>query len=85
MRLLVFIIILYLAYRAARYWIAGHMIRGPETPVEQERHLNDIMVKCPFCEVYFPRNSGVPLKTDGKTLYFCSQECKDNYLSKISK
>ena len=42
--------------------------------------IDDIMVKDPFCETYFPKRDGVHLKLGGKDLYFCSTDCRDQYL-----
>jgi YHS domain-containing protein len=47
--------------------------------------IDDLMVKDPFCEVYFPKRDAVHLKVDGKDLYFCSTECRDNYVASQSK
>jgi len=82
MKLLVLIIILYLAYRAFRYWVRIHMIPGSKASTGSERQIDDVMVKDPVCEVYFPKRSGISLYVDGQTLYFCSEECKEEYLSK---
>jgi uncharacterized protein len=85
MKLLIIIIILYLAYRAFKYWMLTTIIPGPKVSTGSERQIDDIMVKDPVCEVYFPKKSGVSLSIEGKTLYFCSEECKDKYLSKKAK
>lgn len=42
--------------------------------------LDDLMIKDPVCDVYFPRREGVHLNDHGKDLYFCSKECRDAYL-----
>jgi YHS domain-containing protein len=34
----------------------------------------------PHCHVYIPKREAITLKTAGKTLYFCSKECKKKYL-----
>lgn len=82
MKLLIFIIILYLAYRALKYRIFTSAVPGPKTSTGSERQIDDIMVKDPVCEVYFPKRSGISLTVDGKFLYFCSEDCKNKYLEK---
>jgi len=47
--------------------------------------IDDVMIKDPFCEAYFPKRNGVHLNFDGKDLYFCSSRCKDNYLAERSE
>jgi uncharacterized protein len=82
MKLLIIIIILYLAYRALKYRIFTNMVPGPKNSTGSERQIDDIMVKDPVCEVYFPKRSGISLTVDGKVLYFCSEDCKNKYMSK---
>ncbi|MBW1728928.1 MAG: hypothetical protein JRI63_11780 [Deltaproteobacteria bacterium] len=47
--------------------------------------IDDVMIKDPFCEIYFPKKDGVHLRINGKDLYFCSKECRDKFLEKYSK
>lgn len=83
-RLIVIVALGYILYRALKAWVlkaAPPIERGDRrTPAG---HIDDVMVKDPYCEVYFPRRKGVPLKKDGEKLLFCSETCRDNYLSKI--
>ncbi|MEW6259738.1 MAG: YHS domain-containing protein [Thermodesulfobacteriota bacterium] len=37
------------------------------------------MIQDPVCGVYFPQKSGFPFDVDGKTLYFCSDECRKKF------
>ena len=85
MRLLILLAIIYLCYRALKSW----MLQGKTSPKtvfgKKAAEIDDIMVKDPFCEVYFPKRDGVHLKADGKDLYFCSTECRDKYRASQSK
>ena len=42
--------------------------------------VNDLMVKDPFCGTYFPKKKGIKSVIKGKTYYFCSSACRDEYL-----
>jgi YHS domain-containing protein len=42
---------------------------------------DDIMVKDPFCNTYFPKRSGVHLHYKGQDLYFCKTECRDGFIA----
>jgi uncharacterized protein len=84
MKLLLIIIILYLAYRAFKFWIHTHVITGLKYSKDSERQIDDIMIKDPVCEVYFPKRSGVTATVNGEVFYFCSEECKDKFLAKKS-
>jgi len=47
--------------------------------------VDDIMIKDPFCETYFPKRNGVHFLVDGKDLYFCSTECRDKFIASRQK
>jgi len=47
--------------------------------------IDDIMIKDPFCEAYFPKRNAVHLNIGGEDLYFCSTECKDKYIQDQSE
>jgi YHS domain-containing protein len=47
--------------------------------------VDDVMIKDPFCEAYFPKRNAVHLNLDGKDLHFCSVECKNKYLATLSE
>jgi len=47
--------------------------------------IDDVMIKDPFCEMYFPKRDGVHQKLDGEDLYFCSAECRDKYMASRSE
>ena len=79
MRLLLLIVVAYLAFRIAKSWI----LRNLQVPGQDETHnpeIDDVMVKDPVCGVYFPRREGVELHRNGQTHLFCSAACRDRYL-----
>ena len=47
--------------------------------------IDDVMIKDPFCQAYFPRRDAVHLNLNGNDLYFCSKECRDQYMARKSK
>jgi YHS domain-containing protein len=47
--------------------------------------IDDVMIKDPYCETYFPRRDAVHLNLSGNDLYFCSKECRDQYMARQSK
>ncbi|MBU0985975.1 MAG: hypothetical protein KKH68_01875 [Proteobacteria bacterium] len=81
MRLLIFLGIIYLGYRALK----SLMLQGSagQKPVSNQPvgEIDDVMIKDPLCEVYFPRRNGVHLKAGGEDLFFCSTECKDKFIA----
>lgn len=79
MKLLLLIIIAYLAYRAAKSWV----MRNLQAPGQNGSHhpsIDDVMVKDPVCGIYFPQREGVTLSRGGQTFLFCSAACRDRYL-----
>lgn len=74
----------YVLYRALKSW----MFPAPPTskPVGDRGvgKVDDVMIKDPFCEAYFPKRNAVHLKVNGKDLYFCSVACKEKYLDTLS-
>jgi YHS domain-containing protein len=41
--------------------------------------------KCPGCGMVMAKTEMVRYEADGKTMYFCSEHCKDNYLASVEK
>ena len=84
MRLLIFLGVIYLAYRAVKSWVSqGTTQRSVfEKPAGE---IDDVMIKDPFCGIYFPKRDGAHQKLDGEDLYFCSAECRDKYMASRSE
>ena len=81
MKLLILLAILYIIYRYLKSWMASRV----QTPIGKDvQSVDDVMVKDPFCGVYFPKREGVHLKLNGEEIYFCSTECKDKFLASHS-
>ncbi|HUV50506.1 MAG TPA: hypothetical protein VMW78_05745 [Anaerolineae bacterium] len=85
MRFLIILGLIYFAYRAIKSW----MLQGGSSKTKVSREaageIDDVMVKDPYCEAYFPKRNGVHLKIDEKDLYFCGTECRDKFIAKHSK
>ena len=82
MRLLILIILVYLGYQLFKKWLLPG--RASESLKEDENlsPVDDVMVKDPFCETYFPKRKGVQAVVDGETHYFCSPACRDKFVEK---
>ncbi len=81
MKLLVFLLIVYLGYRALKSLLFPAQPRQQETIHRSDRQIDDIMIKDPYCQVYFPQKSGVHLNVNGADLYFCSEACRDKFIA----
>lgn len=83
MRILILILLIYLGYRIAKT-LAGSATSRQRTPQREPFGvIDDVMVKDPLCETYFPKKDGVKAVIKGKTVYFCSQKCRDEYLDQV--
>ncbi len=85
MRLLIFIAIIYIVYKILKSWLLKNLppANTPDfgkTPGE----IDDVMVKDPYCEAYFPKRKGLHLKVDGEDLYFCSMACRNKFIESRS-
>ncbi len=80
-RLFFFGLLFYVAYKVIR----TVMDRNAPNPRSVFRkgvgEIDDVMIKDPYCQVYFPKREGVHLRENGKDLYFCSPDCRDKFLS----
>jgi YHS domain-containing protein len=81
LRLLIIAAVVYFLYRGLNRWL-----RGPASPFgDRLGHgdataVDDIMVKDPQCQAYFPKRKAVQARIDGRDHYFCSTTCRDKFV-----
>jgi YHS domain-containing protein len=80
MRLLILLGLVYLGYRALKSWVFKEKLSQPAEFGKKTGEIDDVMVKDPYCDIYFAKRDGVHLNMNGRDLYFCSKECKEKYL-----
>ena len=83
-RLLIYIALGIVLYRAVKSLFGQSQNRGRSGEGDAGEPVDDVMIQDPQCGVYFPQNRAVVLKTGGQALYFCSDECRDRYLAERS-
>jgi len=83
-RFLIYIGIFYFGYRAIKSWMYPSEPKSEKVSAKAAGQIDDVMLKDPFCEAYFPERKGVSLKMDGEELLFCSEECKEKFLASRS-
>lgn len=81
-RLILLIIFFLLFYLVLRYLLKGTM--GPMAKKEKGSEPEEL-VQDPYCQTYFPKKLGIKKKIEGRTLYFCKEECLKKYLRNIKK
>ena len=47
----------------------------------RHNEIDDLMVKDPYCRTYVLKREALRVEQHGKTLYFCSDKCRDAYLT----
>lgn len=81
MRTLVFLALLYLAWRAIR---SRFPLPGASAPPNAVRGGGSEMIQDPQCKIFFPKDDGVFLDDSGTGRYFCSEACRDAYVASRS-
>lgn len=79
-RLLILAVLLYIAWRLIRNLIREKIAAETEKR-QQEQHtkVEDILVEDPVCHTLVPKHQAIRLRHDGKTYYFCSENCCDTF------
>ena len=85
MRFLIIFGLMYVAYRAAKSWMGSGTPPSVEKTGRPSGEIDDVMVKDPFCEVYFPKRNGIGLVFEDRELLFCSEECRDKFINSHAK
>lgn len=84
-RIILLFVVGYVFYRALKSWIFPAPPGSKPVAGKTVGKIDDVMIKDPFCEAYFPKRNAVHLNISGKDLYFCSVECKDKYIAALSE
>lgn len=80
MRLLIILALIYLAYRTLRAKLFPNGIPRTNLDPGTSGTIEDVMVKDPFCGVYFSKRNGVRLTRNGEDMHFCSEACRDKFV-----
>ena len=80
-KIIILIVVAYVLYRSLKTWMFPAASSSRSVSGKTTAGIDDVMIKDPFCEAYFPKRNGVHLKFSGKDLYFCSNQCKEEYLA----
>lgn len=75
-RILILAVLFYLLYRL----LTGGTKRVKKTN-NSRTNSHDVLVEDPICKVCVPKKQAVVLDEDGKTIYFCSPECREKFIA----
>ena len=80
-RFIILAVVTYVFYRALKSWMFPASDSSKSVSGKDTGKIDDIMIKDPFCEAYFPKRNAVHLNFGGEDLYFCSNACKDQFIA----
>ena len=79
-KLIIYVALGYLIYKFAKAVIFSKSQPARKVGQQPAGQIDDIMVKDPHCETYFPKRDGIHLKYKEDDLYFCSTDCRDKFI-----
>lgn len=79
-RLLIYGLVIYLGYKLWKSSGASLFKSDDEGGSDSEPPADTDLIKDPQCGTYFMKRRGVEAKVQGEWRYFCSQDCRDEYL-----
>lgn len=80
-KFVILLVVAYLFYRAVKNWMIKDQSPHGKVATNTTGEIDDVMIKDPYCGVYFPQRNGVVLNENGRDIYFCSEECKEKYIA----
>jgi YHS domain-containing protein len=79
-RLIILGALVYFGLKAVKRLFLSGVVSNRESGGNAVSKVDDIMIKDPYCQSYFPKRNGIRLHFNGEDLFFCSPECRDNFL-----
>lgn len=82
LKFLIFIAAAFILYKL----LTGDFKKKKEAQVKEKEDLaaNGVMTKDPICGTYVPIDGDIRVKQGDKVHNFCSYECRDKFLKKLS-
>lgn len=80
-RLLIYGLLIYGAYRFLKSWGRG-LMGGSGDAAHHTRSENTELIRDPQCGTYFLKQQGVEARINGQSHFFCSKQCRDEYARK---
>jgi len=71
-----FVVLLYVVWR----YLVAVVRRGQRREPELKPTTGHMLVRDPVCNTYLPESRALTATSDGETLYFCSEECRQKHL-----
>lgn len=84
-KFLILFVVGYLLYRSMKTWMFPDARQKKNVSNKAGGQIDDVMIKDPFCEAYFPQRNAVNLEINGNVYYFCSKACRDKFVARHSE
>ena len=84
LKLVIGIIVIYLLYRMIHKSFPAASGKPGSTRI-QTPAVGEELVEDPLCHTYVPLSQAFRTEIDGKTVYFCSQKCLEQYGKKCNR
>jgi len=84
-RFIILAVAAFVVYRALKSWMFPDPDASKPVAGRNIGKIDDVMIKDPFCEAYFAKRNAVHLNFRGEDLYFCSIDCRDQYVAAQSE
>lgn len=79
LRLLILFLLFYVLYRLLRS--GRRQAKAKKTETSGAGRISDVLVEDPVCHTYIPKGQAVTAKKDGTTHFFCSEKCRETFLT----
>ncbi|MCG6538364.1 MAG: YHS domain-containing protein [Syntrophales bacterium LBB04] len=84
MRFIIYMFLFYLAYKFLKGLFGAKEASYQEFPGQPREASNgDDLVEDPYCHTYVPMSDAYKKSLNGKTIYFCSKKCLDEFTSNL--
>jgi len=86
LKTIIFLILVYLAYRVVKSSVSVKTFRWPDEGEKNEEppvKASEEMVFDPVCKSYIPVATSISVSEGGKVYYFCGEECKKKFLESL--
>jgi len=80
-KILVVIILLYVAYKVVKMFRGGRSENVQPLPKNEAPAKGEDLVQDPVCKTYVPKSQAYIQTIDGREKYFCSRDCCEKYLT----
>jgi hypothetical protein len=79
-RLIFYGFLIYVGYRILKPWVTSLLQPSRKDPHGGPSSQETELIRDPQCGTYFMPQRGIEARIGGRSVYFCSKECRDKYL-----